>query len=207
MYKKQMIFQRVVCYFVLIASAIVFIYSLGFLTDIYRSLSGAVDPFLSEVDENGNITEYYELVTGASLYYEMQDFNTTLTTVGIGLILASLVLFILCTHSRRKYYIGNLISVIISLVACGAGTAMCLPQIEMYKNKFLTEVNFEELKTYVEANPGSYYTESTFWFDIGYIVFGILIVANILLVVNFVLKLILMKAEKNAIGSRKGAGV
>lgn len=207
MYKKQMIFQRVVCYFVLIASAIVFVYSLGFMTDIYRSLAGAVDPFLSKYDDNGNIIEYYEEVPGASIYYDMQDFNTTLTTVGIGFILASLVLFILCTHSRRKYYIGNLISVIVSVAACGVGTYICLPAIEMYKNEYLTRVDFVKLREYVDKYPGRYYSDSTFWFDAGKIVFGILIFANILLIVNFVLKFILMKAEKNAIGSRKGAGV
>ena len=47
------------------------------------------------------------------------------------------------------------------------------------------------------------YTESTFWFDLGYYVFALLAVANVLLVVNLVLKLILMREEKRTIGSRK----
>lgn len=204
MYKKQMIFQRVVCFFVLIASVLVFIYSLGFMTDIYRSLASAVDPFLSEYDENGNITKYYETVKGASIYYNMQDFNTTLTMVGIGLILASLVLFILCTHSRRKYYVGNFVSVAISCIACGVGAAMTLPSIGEYKREYL-QVDFVALKEYAEKRSG-YYTDSTFWFDAGYVVFGILALANVLLIVNLVLKLVLMKAEKRTIGSKKEVG-
>lgn len=202
MYKKQMIFQRIVCIFVLIASALVFVYSLGLLTDIYGSLAPAIDLDLSEYDENGNIIEYYEDIKGAVIYYDMQEFNSQLTLVGIGLILVSLVLFIFCTNSRRKYYIGNYISVLLSVVACGASTVWALPIVEKYKQQFLTTVDFAAMKDYAE-HWGSLYTESTFWFDAGYVVFGILILANILLVVNLVLKLILMKAEKRTIGSRK----
>ena len=36
MYKKQMILQRLVCYIVLIAAALVFVYSLGLLTDMFE---------------------------------------------------------------------------------------------------------------------------------------------------------------------------
>ena len=36
MYKKQMILQRIVCYIVLVAAALVFVYSLGLLTDMYE---------------------------------------------------------------------------------------------------------------------------------------------------------------------------
>ena len=37
MYKKQMILQRIVCYVMLIAAALVFVYSLGIMTDMYDS--------------------------------------------------------------------------------------------------------------------------------------------------------------------------
>ncbi len=203
MYKKQMIFQRIVCIFVLIASALVFIYSLGLLTDIYASLATAIDLELSEIDkETGEIVEYYEQVKGAVIYYDMQDFNSQLTLVGIGLILASLVLFIFGTYSRRKYYIGNFFSVALSVAACGVSAFWALPIIEKFKQQFLTTVDFEAMKKYAEQWDTKY-TESTFWFDIGYVVFAILAVANVLLVVNLVLKLILMKEEKRTIGSRK----
>ncbi len=205
MYKKQMIFQRIVCYFVLIASALVFIYSLGYMTDIYNSLGTAIDLDLCTYNEAGEIIDYStgEQVKGAMIYYDMQEFNSQLTLLGIGLILVSLVLFILCTHSRRKYYVGNFVSVGLSVAACGAAAVWALPIIEKFKQQFLTTVDFEALKEYAEKN-NKLYTESTFWFDAGYIVLGILAVANVLLVVNLVLKLILMKEEQQAIGSRKG---
>ncbi len=202
MYKKQMIFQRVVCFIVLAASVIVFIYSLGLLTDIYQSLATAVDLDLSTYNDQDEIVEYYERVKGASIYYEMQDFNSQLTMVGIGLILASLVLFIFGTNSRRRYYIGNFFSVAVSLVACCASAVWALPIVGKFKDEYLTTVDFAGLKEYA-AEWNTPYIESTFWFDAGYVVFGILAVANVLLVVNLVLKLILMKEEKSTIGSRK----
>lgn len=202
MYKKQMIFQRIVCIFVLIASALVFIYSLGLLTDIYSSLAPAIDLDLSIYDDDGNIVEYAEEIKGAVIYYDMQGFNSKLTLVGIGLILVSLVLFIFCTHSRRKYYVGNFVSVVISVAACGAATAWALPIVEKFKQQFVTTVDFAAMKEYAEIWKTKY-SDSTFWFDAGYVVFGILILANVLLIVNLVMKLILMKAEKRTIGSRK----
>ena len=203
MYKKQMIFQRVVCLVVLAASALVFIYSLGIMTDIYESLYRAIDLDLSKYDkETGEIIEYYEQIKGAVIYYDMQEFNSQLTMVGIGLILVSLVLFVFCTHSRRRYYAGNFFSVALSVIACGAAAFWALPIVEQYKQQFLNTVDFDQMKTFAEK-WGSKYTESTFWFDAGYIVFGILALANVLLIVNLVLKLFLMKEEKRTIGSRK----
>ena len=45
MYKKQMSFQKLVCYSALAAGLIVFIYSLGIMTDLYDCLSSTMlDP-------------------------------------------------------------------------------------------------------------------------------------------------------------------
>ena len=38
MYKKQLVFQKYVCLFAVIAAAMSFVYSLGIITDIYDSL-------------------------------------------------------------------------------------------------------------------------------------------------------------------------
>ena len=38
MYKKQLTFQKIVCFAMLAAAALVFIYSLGIMTDLYDSL-------------------------------------------------------------------------------------------------------------------------------------------------------------------------
>ena len=62
MYKKQMTLQRYLCLAALIISAVVFIYSLGIMTDLYDSLYGTY--------RRGKTT-----ISGAEVYMDMQDFN------------------------------------------------------------------------------------------------------------------------------------
>lgn len=192
MYKKQMVFQRIVCMIVLVASALVFIYSLGLMTDMYDSLYSTI-----RSASNLDMTT----VPGSRIFYDMQPFNGSLTKVSIGLILVSLVLFLMNTHSRRKYYIGNFVAVALSVVCNTAATIWAAIEISAYKAQFL-QMDFEALKAHAESRK-TLYTESTFWFDAGYVVFGILMIATALLVVNLILKLNVMKDEKRLIGSRK----
>lgn len=192
MYKKQLIFQKIVCMAMLIMSAAIFIYSLGIMTDIFDSLYSAYDPELGT-----------ETVKGSSIYYEMQPFNGYFTNLSIGLIIVTLILFFTCTHSRRKYYIGNYIAVGISTVCNVAFTVWALTNISYYKAMYL-QVDFEGLREFLERrNKLNMYTDSPFWFDIGYVLFGILLLISVLLIVNTILKVILMKEEKRLIGSRK----
>lgn len=192
MYKKQMAFQRIVCMAVLVTSALVFFYSLGLMTDLYDSLYlTIINPAYPE-----NTT-----VPGSGIYYTMQPFNSSLTKAGIAMILVSLVLFFMNTHSRRKYYIGNYVSVGLSVV-CNVGISLwAIVQISAYRAKFL-KIDFAALKEHSEKWD-TLYTDSTFWFDAGYVVCGLAILAVALLVVNMILKLNLMKEEKRLIGSRK----
>jgi len=100
MYKKQMILQRIVCYAMLIAAALVFVYSLGIMTDMYDSKFA----YYAEDIEN-------PMVAGTEIYYIMQDFNKSLTTAGIMLILLAVTQLVFQNHNRRKYYIANYITV------------------------------------------------------------------------------------------------
>ena len=47
------------------------------------------------------------------------------------------------------------------------------------------------------------YTESAFWFDVHYYVFGILLLMAAFLILNAIWKSILMKREKNALAMGK----
>ena len=60
--------------------------------------------------------------------------------------------------------------------------------------QFLTTVDFAELKEYAEK-WNTLYTESTFWFDIGFVVFAILIAVVVLSIINLVWKRQVMKEE------------
>ena len=197
-------FQKIVCFMMLAASVIVFIYSLGLLTDLYDSL------YLTMMDPEDLS---YTMVEGSQIYYEMQgydlatndftnpNFNGILTMVGIGLILVNLVLFITCTHSRRKYYIGNYIAVGLSAVSSIGASVWAIMNILNFKEKFL-QIDFVALKEFSEM-WNTHYNDSTFWFDAVFVVFGLLLLATVLLVVNLVLKVIVMKEEQRLIGSRK----
>lgn len=196
MYRKQMTYQKIVCVLVLIASALVFVYSLGISTDLYDALAKTILYPDYDLDQTS--------VPGSRVYYDMFEFNSLFTKVAIGLILVTLILFITNTHARRKYYIGNYIAVGLSTAANIGISIWCIPQIMDYKAQYQNNVDFEALKTF-SKDWGTLYIgpEDTFWFDISYVVFGILLFTSCLLIINLVWKIIVMNAEDNAIGRRK----
>ena len=66
-------------------------------------------------------------------------------------------------------------------------------QIQIYRAQWL-QVDFEALASFSQMFKTKY-TESTFWFDIHYAVFGICLAEVALLIGNAVWKIRLMKAE------------
>ena len=197
MYKKQLKLQKAVCLLVLAACVIVFLYSLGIMTDLYDALYTTIG-----APDNPENTRRNP-VAGAFIYYDMQGFNRQFLHAGIILILVSLLLFLSNTHSRRKYYIGNIIAVAANVIAGFGVTIWASAQIRAFKAQFL-QIDFEALKTFSQR-LNTLYTESTFWFDIHVAVFGLLIVANLLLIANLIWKFRLMKEETQLIEAGKGA--
>ena len=194
MYKKQMTLQKIVCLLAILASALVFIYSLGIMTDLYDSLYGTMrDP--------NDLTK--TTVDGAIIYYDMQGFNNAFLMGSIGLILLSCLLYATNTHVRRKYYIGNYVSTALMTIGNLAMVIWAHGQIEMYKAQFL-QIDFEALAKHAKRWK-TLYTESTFWFDVHYAVFGVVLAVTVLLIANAVWKTSLMKQEKALIEAGKGA--
>jgi len=195
MYKAQIKFQKIICLATVAASFIVFLYSLGIMTDIY-------DCFYTTMMDPEDPTQTW--VTGSIIYYDMQPFNYALTKISIALILISLTLFVTNTNKRRRYYIGNIITITLNAIAGIAAAVYSLPKIRAFKIQFLTTVNFEELKTFSEIF-NSTYTESTFWFDLGGWVFGLLLLTDALLIFNMIWKFRMMKLETKLIKEGKEA--
>ena len=186
MYKKQMILQRIVCYLVLGAAALVFIYSLGLVTDLY--------------DNNFNFYAQNlkrPKVAGTVVYYYIQDFNRALTGSGLVLILLALAQFITQNHARRKYYIANYITVGANAVAALGISAWALANIFTYRAQYVS-IDFDALAAEAAKYSFTWYY-STFWFDIAIAVFAILLIANIVNVTNLFFKRSLMKAEQQLI--------
>lgn len=195
MYKKQLTFQKIVCLLSIIASAIVFLYSLGIMTDLY-------DTLYSTMRNPSDLTQ--TTVPGSIVYYDMQAFNQMFLRFSIVLILLSCLLYVTNTSSRRKYYSGNYISVALNVVANVVFIVWAHVQIERYKAQFL-RVDFEALKEHTEM-WNTMYTESTFWFDIHYAVFAAVLIVCCLLVCNVIWKRSLMKEEHSLLeAGKKGA--
>lgn len=191
MYKKQMILQRIVCYVVLIAAALVFVYSLGLMTDLYEN-------GLKYYAENYNNPK----VAGSEIYYDMQGFNRALTWAGIVLILLAAAQMLFQNHVRRKYYIANYVTVGLNTAAALFVAVWGFIKVLTYKNQYLTNLDFEELKVMADIYKFSA-SDSTFWFDICFVVFGVLLIAAALNVFNMLWKKSLMKAEQELIGTGK----
>ena len=193
MYKKQMVFQKILCLITLISGGIVFLYSLGIMTDLFDSLYSTM--------RKKDLTQ--TTVPGSYLYYEMQGFNQLFVKLAIGLILVTLLLFITNTNTRRKYYVGNYVAIALNAIYGIGFTIWAHMQIEFYKAKFL-QIDFVALKEHAETWD-TLYTDSTFWFDVHYLVFGIVLVLELLLILNLFWKRNLMKEEASLIGKGKEA--
>ena len=185
MYKKQMTAQKFLCLAAIIVSGIFFLYSLGIMTDLYDSL-------YTTMRNPNNINQ--TSVEGSQIYYYMQGFNNDLLMCSIGLILLAALLYITNTHIRRRYYIGNFCAIGLYTVASIGMSYYGHTYIAFYKDWYLQNLDFAALKEFSEM-WGTLYTESTFWFDVHYLVFGLMLLVSALLVANAIWKVNLMKDE------------
>ena len=193
MYKLQVRLQKLICLMALVSGTVMFVYSLGMLTDLYDMLYSMI-PDPDELDK--------ARVAGARIYYDMQPFNRYLLYCGIGLIVLSCVLFLTNTHKRRRYYVGNYIATGLNVVCQLAAAWYMHVNVAKFKHIYLTTVDFAQLERRL-SRVGTY-TDSTFWFDVHTFVFGLAILACILLVANMIWKFSLMKKEQHLIDAGKG---
>ncbi len=192
MYKKQLTVQKVICFAALAVAALVFLYSLGLMTDLYDSL------YFTMMDP-ANPDDTW--VPGSQVYYHMQPFNKALLGYSIGLILLACLLFITSTHARRRYYVGNAVSVGLYAAAGAALSVWGHFELEAFKAEFLA-LDFDSLLFFSEMMETPY-IDSTFWFDAHYAVFGLVLLVCLLLVMNLLWKRSLMRAEKRLIEEGK----
>ncbi len=185
MYKRQMTVQKILCLLAVGVSAAIFVYSLGLVTDLYDAL------YMTMRNPN-DLTQ--TSVPGSIVYYTIQGFDQSLMLSGIGLILLALLLFLTQTHARRRYYVGNYVSTGLWCAAALGISVWGHVQIEYYKAQFL-QIDFAALREHADMWK-TLYTESTFWFDLHYFLFALLILTAAALVANAVWKVQLMKGEE-----------
>lgn len=204
MYKKQMLFQRIICILVLAGSALVFFYSLGMMTDLYDGLRQTIPDatILDSSDPSGLGPK----VEGARILYDMQGFNRQLTKGAIVLVLLGVFLLVTSTHVRRRYYISNYIATVLA-AGCGiAYSAWAVGEIFSWKATYKAWIDFDKLKMLAEMFKFPYYDANhTFWFDAGIVVMLVYIALLVLLVFNMIWKIIVMNAEKKLLEAGKEA--
>lgn len=192
MYRRQLTLQKILCFAAIAACAVVFLYALGLMTDLYDSLYYTMtNP--SDVHKT--------MVQGSWIYYDMQPFNRSLLSGAIVMLLLSCLLFLTGTHKRRKYYMGN----VFSICAFAAGSAITSVwahiQLTAFRAQFLT-IDFATMAKMAKMWKKPYY-DSTFWFDVHYVIFGLLLIVSLMLIANLIWKKRLMKQEQLLIDEGK----
>ena len=211
--KTQMKFQKYLCLALLLLGALSLLYAFAYLSGGMSALGMARDKAPLGSDE-----KWVSIFTAAEgkydykLYEQIQDFNNVLMYCGIALIASSVILYITACNSRRNYYISNYVAIGVSSLANIVLSVVLMAFNAGWKSKFLN-VDFASWKAYNDYMVGiggdSHYSESTLWFDLGFVVYTLMIVASILLILNLVWKVLLMKGEKQLLSGeiRGGAAV
>jgi len=206
--KAQMKFQKWMCLIMLILGALALLYAFCYMTGSLSELGYTINV------TNGKRSSKFVAASGkydALLYDEIQPFNTLLMYFGIIMVLLAVVLYITATNKRRNYYITNYIA--IGLCA-GGNIIMSLVALIMnafWRGEFL-KVDFKAWKDFNTSGielgliTTEHYGDSTAWFDLGFAVYAIIIVASVLLILNMVWKIMLMKGEKKLLSNENLAG-
>ena len=197
--KAQMKFQKWLCLGMIIVGALALLYAFCYMTGSLSELGQSI----SQLPTGGRRSKFPadDGLNDALLYDEMQPFNTMMMYFGIAMILLAVLLYITACNKRRNYYVSNYIATGL----CAGGnivmSIVCLIMNMHWRSEFL-KLDFESWKALLDNSLiDPHYGDSTFWFDIGFAVYAIVIVASILLVLNLVWKIMLMKGEKQLLSN------
>ena len=206
--KAQMKFQKWMCLVMLIVGALGLLYAFCYMT-------GSLSELGYSINQTGAVrTSKFVARKGyhdALLYDDIQGFNTLMMYFGIAMILLAVVLYITASNKRRNYYVSNYVATGL----CAGGnivmSLVCLIMNASWRSEFL-KVDFESWKAFNESGvelgliTETHYGDSTAWFDVGFAVYAIIIVASVLLVLNLIWKIMLMKGGKQLLSNSVVAG-
>jgi disulfide bond formation protein DsbB len=207
--KAQMKFQKYICLAMIIVGALgllyAFCYSTGALSELGQSFemvgSDKISAFTPAPGKND-----------ANLYTDIQGFNTMLMYFGIAMVLLAVLLYITASNKRRNYYVSNYVS---TGLCVGGNIVLSLVALIMnagWKSEFLNvdfaawKQHYDNLEAILGGSIERHYSESTLWFDLGYAVYAIIIVASLALLLNLIWKVMLMRGEKKLLASNELAG-
>ena len=208
--KAQMKFQKWLCLAMIIVGALALLYAFCYMTGSLSELGQSIN-----LKTSGHESKFVAAKgkNDALLFDEIQPFNTMMMYFGIVMILLAVVLYITACNKRRNYYVSNYVATGV----CAGGniilSLVCLIMNAHWRSEFLN-VDFETWHYYYQdlldrdriTEAGFHYGDSTAWFDVGFAVYAIIIVASVLLILNLVWKIMLMKGEKKLLSDGVVAG-
>ena len=202
--KAQMKFQKIMCLVMIIVGALGLLYAFFYMSGSMSELGYNIDQF------GTNRTSNFFAANGkndALLYDKMQPFNTIMMYCGIVMVLLAVVLYITACNKRRNYYVSNYVA---TGLCAGGNIVISVILLAMnikWRSEFLN-VDFESWKYLLDHDSkiAYHYSESTAWFDVGFAVYAIIIIASVLLILNLVWKILLMKGEKELLSKSSVAG-
>lgn len=196
--KAQMRFQKIMCLVMLIMGALTLLYAFCYCTGGLAELGQNIN-----IRPNGEHDSVFDAAPGkndATLYDDIQGFNNLLMWFGIVMILVAVLLYVTACHKRRNYYVTNYIAIGICVGVC-----IVLPLVAIIMNAGwsaeFANVDFDEWYAVVQRNHELFgaelhYSDSMLWFNLGYVVYILMMVAAVLLALNLVWKVLLMRGEK-----------
>lgn len=223
MFKSQLKFQKIICLVALIISAILFVYSLGFITELYELFSPTIgvvngkvidlatkrNPLTNEIIEDyvtGNEFYMYDIQTYVvtelhkingvvqTVQVKYVGFNGHLVTATLIGLVVSVTLFITSCNTRRNYYISNYVAIGATSVYNLGFAGWLIANIAKLEAKFNAVDHQALIKWFAEEQFKEIDTEVV-CFTLGYVCAALLIVVTGLLVFNMIWKITLMKRE------------
>ena len=182
MQNAQMKVQKAAVIAALIIASLVFVYALGFATNMY-SLSFHAD--------STSKTFYVE---GAELYYGIQPFNMQLLREALILFLLCIGLFATLTHRRRLYYASNYVSSCLFAVFAVYVGIFNLVNVLFVKNLYL-QLDFERIREITEKLRMRF-VQSTLMLDCGLVLSVLLFLIAAVLLGNLLWKTAQMRKER-----------
>lgn len=197
--KTQMKFQKYICLVMLVVGALGLLYAFFYLSGSMAELGQCRGDRIE-----GGFSSPFDAAEGKydyTLFEKIQPFNDALMYCGIVMVLTAVLLYITSCNKRRNYYITNYAAV---GICAGGNIVMSIVLMAMnasWRSKFLN-VDFDAWQAYnqkyidLDMPESVHYSESTLWFDLGFVVYALIIVASLVLILNLVWKILLMQGEK-----------
>lgn len=205
--KTQMKFQKYMCLVMLIMGALALVYSFAYLSggmaalgQTKTSISGSGEQFSSPFTAAAGKYDY-------KLFEEIQPFNNLLMYCGIAMLLTAVLLYVTACNKRRNYYVTNYVAIGVCSVSNIVLSIVLMVMNASWRSKFL-KVDFDAWYKYEQSMFGAstdkyIYSESTAWFDLGFALYTLMIIASVLLILNLVWKILLMRGEKQLLNGEK----